>query len=101
MPIVRFTPSRMPTIRSHCAPISEPRRVMPPYQIAEATAIGTSVRTAPRRTSPAKGGTTARMPGRKRLRKMPAMPNRRYSRSITASERGASRRRPVPLAKSR
>ena len=31
------------------------------------------------------GGTTARMPGRKRLMKMPTMPNRRYSRSITAS----------------
>jgi hypothetical protein len=74
---------------------------MPPYQSAEAVAIGRKVRKAPSRTSPANGGTTARMPGRKRLRKMPAMPNRRYSRSITARERGARSRRPVRVAKSR
>ena len=81
--------------------MSEPASVMPPYQIAEATAIGTSVRTAPSRTRPAKGGTTARMPGRNRLMKMPATPNRRYSRSMIASERGASNRRPARLEKRR
>ena len=88
-------------MRSHCAPISEPRRVMPPYQIMDASAIGTKVRTGLSRTSPAKGGTTARMPGRKRLRKMPATPKRRYSRSMMASDLGASSRRPVLVAKSR
>ena len=88
-------------MRCHWAPSSEPIRVMPPYQIMDASAMGTKVRTGPSRTSPAKGGTTARMPGRKRLRKMPATPKRRYSRSITASDLGARSRRPVLVAKSR
>ena len=94
-------PARTPLIRLHSAPITAPRTVMPPYQIAEAMPIGSRVRRVPSPTSPAKGGTTARSPGRKRLMKMPTMPKRRYSRSMTASDRGASRRRPVGLAKSR
>ena len=32
-------------MRSHSAPSTEPSRVMPPYQIADASAIGTKVRT--------------------------------------------------------
>ena len=88
-------------IRSQFGADQVPRMVMPPYQMADASAIGTSVRTALSPTSPANGGTTARKPGRNRLMKMPATPNRRYSRSITASDRGASSRRPVRVAKSR
>ena len=38
-------------------------------QMAEAIPIGRKVRKGPRPTRPAKGGTTARMPGRKRLKK--------------------------------
>ena len=100
MPSVRFTPRIMWLIRSHSAPMTEPSMVMPPYQMADATPIGTSVRNGLRFTSPAKGGTTARMPGRNRLTKIPATPKRRYSRSMMASERGASSRRPIEVANS-
>ena len=74
---------------------------MPPYQMADASPMGTKVRSTSRPTRPANGGTTARMPGRKRLMKMPTVPSRMYSRSISASDRGASRRRPVGEANSR
>ena len=64
-------------MRSHSEPMSEPTMVRPPYQMADASPIGARVLTAPRPIRPANGGTTARMPGRKRLMKMPTMPNRR------------------------
>ena len=101
IPIVRFTPDTISTMRCQLAPITAPRVVMPPYQIADAMPIGTRVRATPSPTSPANGGTTARMPGRKRLRKMPIVPKRRYSRSMMASERGARSRRPAWVAKRR
>ena len=50
---------------------------MPPYQSAEAIPIGMKVRSALNPTSPANGGTTARIPGRNRLMKMPIVPKRR------------------------
>jgi hypothetical protein len=68
--------------------------------MAEAMAMGGKVRQAPRPTSPAKGGTTARNPGRNLLMKMPTVPKRRYCRSISASARGESSRRPVWVANS-
>ena len=74
----------MATIRLHSAPSNAPTIVIPPYQMARARPIGPRVRIQPRSTSPAKGGTTARTPGRNRLMKMPATPKRMYSRSITA-----------------
>ena len=40
MPSVRFTPAMIATIRSQFEPISAPSRVMPPYQMADAIAIG-------------------------------------------------------------
>jgi hypothetical protein len=78
-----------------------------PYQIAEAIAIIAAARSGGTRSAPAKGGTIARMPGRKRLMKIANRPYLPYifwslsvislppRRAMRASSQSAPKCRPT------
>ncbi len=73
-----------------------------PYQMPEASIIGTNAGMLFRPATPANGGITARAPGMKRLKKMPQIPCFRYSRSIRAIASGLRSRVPnLPVNRDR
>jgi hypothetical protein len=64
--------------------------------------MGTSALTGFRFSMPANGATKDRTPGSSRPRKIPAIPKRRYSRSMVAMAWGERSRRPTrPLKRVR
>ncbi len=68
----RFASARRLFTASQFSASDEPAITRKAYQIAEARAAGPMAFQGRRPTTPAKGVTPARMPGRKRLRKMPS-----------------------------
>src|SRR5215208_37398 len=79
MPIQRPTCATRAESSSHEEPTRKARYVMIPYQSPDGSAIATMARKAGTRRAPAKGGTTARTAGRKRLMTIAQMPRRLYS----------------------
>src|SRR5687768_14067908 len=73
-PAVRLSDEIRSASTSHRAPTLYARTAIVPYQSAEARAMASDAVTAGTRSAPATGGTRARTPGRKRLRKSAGMP---------------------------
>src|SRR5688500_10053453 len=89
-----MAPATLPDLTRYCcrrsqlSPALKARKVMTPNQTNEALAIERMTPKAGSFIAPAKGGTIARTPGRKRLRTRPANPYFLYSFRIRCSAVG-------------